>query len=109
MAQIEGLPDGVVMVRWGMPDLAAGEYLFQSGAITDAQREGLVVKADTGFSIGLNHYTNGFSVSQNLATPQILYVKVTLSTTQHQEIWTKVSQIASAEGIPVELLSAPPA
>jgi len=110
MAAIEGLPDGLVLVRWGKPDPAQGEYLYVAGVLNNTYHsDGLVVKADTGYSISLNHYTNQNAVSKNLDTPMVLYVKVTLSTTQHQQIWQQVNQIAQAEQIPVEILPAPAA
>jgi hypothetical protein len=110
MAQIEGLPDGLVMVRWGKPDPQLGEYLYLSGALNNTYHsDGLVVKADVGYSISLNHYTNQYAVSKNLDAPIVLYVKVTLNTTQHQEIWQQVNAIAQQEQIPVEILPAPPA
>lgn len=96
------------MVRWGKPDPQQGEYLFLSGMLNNTYHsDGLIVKADTGYSISLNHYTGQYAVSTNLAAPQVLYVKVTLNTTQHQEIWARVNEIATQEQIPVEVLPAP--
>jgi hypothetical protein len=110
MAAVEGLPEGLTIVRWGKPDPASGEYLFLSGTLTTAYHgDALVVTAAPGYTISLNHYTNQYSVSSTLPEPQVLYVKVTLQSTLHQQIWQEVNRIAQAEQIPVEILPAPPA
>jgi hypothetical protein len=106
--ELDGLPEGLEVLRYGTSNPPAGEYLFAGGAIMAARGQGLVVRAIPGYTIGLNHYTSQYAVTKDFATPQVVTLRVTLLNSRHLEILNQVQSIAKQEQITVEVLTPEP-
>lgn len=103
--ELDGLPEGLELVRWGNANPAQGEYLFTFGGINLGSSKGFVVRALPGFTIGLNHYTNQYDLKQDFAEPQVVTLRITLRNSRHLEILKQVQSIAQQEQITVETLT----
>ena len=108
MNQVEGLPEGLEIVRIGRLAVE-GEYSFESGGIYGWERpvtggSKLIVRVLPGYVLSYEPMCQTYSVSRRFAEPKVKCIFVELNNTQDADTIEQILEHLKSKGIKTSTL-----